>query len=101
MPGDKIEINQEHIVKAKIIFEELMKILPHKLEESEHGKIVISVSGGSGVGKSEIASLLAYYWTRKELEVIYCRGIIIREEFRCIMMQSDCACSEMQGFNHL
>lgn len=65
MPGDKIEINQEHIVKAKIIFEELMKILPHKLEESEHGKIVISVSGGSGVGKTEIASLLAYYLDEK------------------------------------
>lgn len=61
MPGDKVEINEEHIRKSKIIFEELMKKLPIELEKTPHKKVVLSVCGGSGVGKSETASLLSYY----------------------------------------
>ncbi|MBQ6216906.1 MAG: ATP-binding protein [Erysipelotrichaceae bacterium] len=57
MPGDKIAIGEGHIAKAKLIFPKLIEEL--KLLDSE--KAVISVFGGSGVGKSETASLLAYY----------------------------------------
>ncbi len=57
MPGDKIAINDTHIAKASKIFPELVKLLA----ENKNGKKVVSVFGGSGVGKSEIASLLAYY----------------------------------------
>ena len=57
MPGDKIKIDEGHIAKAKKIF----PVLIGKMKEHEGEKIVISVFGGSGVGKSEIASLLAYY----------------------------------------
>lgn len=58
MPGDQVCIGPDHIRKSKVIFAELLKILPDVIES---GKAVISVCGGSGVGKSEIASLLSWY----------------------------------------
>ncbi|MBR4461993.1 MAG: hypothetical protein IKS51_05390 [Erysipelotrichaceae bacterium] len=58
MPGDKIKIGEEHIDKATKIFPRLLEILK---EYEDRDKVVLSVFGGSGVGKSEIASLLAYY----------------------------------------
>lgn len=57
MPGDKIEINAKHEEKATVIFNELKGLF----SGMEQAKIVIAVHGGSGVGKSEIASLIAYY----------------------------------------
>lgn len=59
MPGDKIEIGESHIAKAKVIFPELL----NKLLENGSEKAVLCVCGGSGVGKSEIASVLGYYLT--------------------------------------
>lgn len=59
MPGDKIEIGESHIAKAKVIFPELLS----KLLENGKDKAVLTVCGGSGVGKSEIASVLGYYLT--------------------------------------
>ena len=58
MPGDKIRIEETHIQKAQLIFPRLIRLMQQKAAETE--KIVISVFGGSGVGKSEIGSLLAY-----------------------------------------
>ena len=58
MPGDKIRIGEEHIQKAVKIFPALLEALK---EYGDRDKVVLSVFGGSGVGKSEIASLLAYY----------------------------------------
>lgn len=58
MPGDKVEIGESHIKKANIIFLELIRQITPLLEKE---KVVISVCGGSGVGKSEIASLLSFY----------------------------------------
>lgn len=52
MPGDKIEIEQHHIDKAQKIYPILKTMLTGP-------KTVVCVCGGSGVGKSEIASLLA------------------------------------------
>ena len=52
MPGDKIQIEQSHIDKAETIYPVLRSLLPDR-------KAVVCVCGGSGVGKSEIASLLA------------------------------------------
>jgi alpha-galactosidase len=53
MPGDKVEINESHIEKSKVILETLENLLENK-------KTVISVHGGSGVGKSETASVLGH-----------------------------------------
>lgn len=60
MPGDKVAIHETHIKKSKSIFNALMAMLPESLEQSKENKVVIAVCGGSGVGKSEIASLLSY-----------------------------------------
>ncbi|MCR5670352.1 MAG: adenylylsulfate kinase [Butyrivibrio sp.] len=60
MPGDKIEIGESHIAKAKTIFPVLVKDLKEAMGKNKYGRAVIAVCGGSGVGKSEIASLLSY-----------------------------------------
>lgn len=61
MPGDKVSINEGHIQKANAVFPRLLELLPIVLEQNPTHRAVISVCGGSGVGKSEIASLLSYY----------------------------------------
>lgn len=62
MPGDKIEIGKIHIEKANIIFPKVLLQVLKALENREHQKVILTVCGGSGVGKSEIASLLTYYF---------------------------------------
>ena len=57
MPGDKVCIGEDHIRKAQLLFPKLLEAL----KELPGGKAVVSVFGGSGVGKSEIASLLGWY----------------------------------------
>ena len=61
MPGDKVEIDENHVAKAGKIFPELLKMLKDMALEGRD-RAVITVCGGSGVGKSEIASLLAFYF---------------------------------------
>ena len=61
MPGDKVSINESHIAKANVIFPRLLSLLPGVLAQNPAQRAVISVCGGSGVGKSETASLLSYY----------------------------------------
>lgn len=57
MPGDSIQIGEGHIAKANNIF----PVLLGKIDALRKDKVVISVHGGSGVGKSEIGSLIAHY----------------------------------------
>ncbi|MBQ9262970.1 MAG: ATP-binding protein [Clostridia bacterium] len=57
MPGDKICIGDEHIKKAQVIYPRLQE----QLVALDGKRAVIAVCGGSGVGKSEIASVLAFY----------------------------------------
>ncbi len=64
MPGDKVEIGEVHIKKANTIFPELLLKLSDVLEKRKTEKVVLTVCGGSGVGKSEIASLLSYYFNQ-------------------------------------
>lgn len=61
MPGDKVSINEGHIAKANLIFPRLCALLSAALALNPAGKAVVSVCGGSGVGKSETASLLSFY----------------------------------------
>ena len=60
MPGDAVRIGEEHIRKACVLMPSLLPLLRESLE-ANGGRAVISVFGGSGVGKSEIASLIACY----------------------------------------
>lgn len=59
MPGDKVQIEEGHVEKANTIFPILV---PMAAERAKNGRVVIAVCGGSGVGKSEIASLLSHYF---------------------------------------
>ena len=61
MPGDKVVIGEGHIAKANAIFPALMEQLSPVLAQNPKKRAVIAVCGGSGVGKSETASLLSYY----------------------------------------
>lgn len=61
MPGDKVQINNNHVAKAQVVFPKLLELLMPILNSSPNHKAVIAVHGGSGVGKSEIGSLLNYY----------------------------------------
>jgi hypothetical protein len=67
MPGDKVNINPKHLEKAQIIFPRLTELLIPVLEGNPYQRAVIVVCGGSGVGKSEIASLLSWYLNRMEV----------------------------------
>lgn len=58
MPGDKIQIEESHVDKAEKIYPVLREMVDTKLAAGE--KVVVAVCGGSGVGKSEIGSLLAH-----------------------------------------
>ncbi len=57
MPGDKICVGEDHILKAQAIY----PVLREKMNDLQQNRCIIAVCGGSGVGKSEIASVLAYY----------------------------------------
>ncbi len=60
MPGDRVEIGPGHVSKAQVIFPRLWELLA-PLDLTTDGRAVVAVHGGSGVGKSEIGSLLAHY----------------------------------------
>ena len=70
MPGDSVRIGEEHIRKACVLMPALFPLLCKSLEDNR-GRSVISVFGGSGVGKSEIASLIACYLREAGIEVDY------------------------------
>jgi len=67
MPGDKVTIDPQHIRKAQVIFPKLLEQLIPALDENPYQRAVVVVCGGSGVGKSEIASLISYYLNRISL----------------------------------
>lgn len=64
MPGDRVTIGGNVEEKAGILFQQLLKEIPELLESGSNERVVISVCGGSGVGKSGIASLLTYYFSK-------------------------------------
>ncbi len=64
MPGDKIEIGESHIEKARTIFPELVKEIQKAASANPYHRATVCVCGGSGVGKSEIASILSYMLTQ-------------------------------------
>ncbi|WGK68292.1 hypothetical protein P0082_07330 [Candidatus Haliotispira prima] len=68
MPGDKVLITEQHIAIARTLHPILSQELERypKIQDRTEGinganKIVISVYGGSGVGKSETGALLAHF----------------------------------------
>jgi alpha-galactosidase len=63
MPGDKVSIGSKHIEKANKLFPVLWKMVTGIRAQSNQ-KVILSVYGGSGVGKSETASILSYYFSQ-------------------------------------
>lgn len=72
MPGDKVEIGQGHIHKANTIFPLLVPLAAQAARNT--GKAVIAVCGGSGVGKSETASLLSHYFRQAGVQAYTLSG---------------------------
>lgn len=60
MPGDSVHLTQIHLDKARAVFPEMWDLLTPILAATPQRRAVVSVHGGSGVGKSEIGSLLAH-----------------------------------------
>ncbi|EFU77202.1 nucleoside/nucleotide kinase family protein [Lachnoanaerobaculum saburreum] len=61
VPGSKVVITEYHIDRANKIFPVLLEEIEKVKNENGNGKVVVSVSGCSGVGKSGIAAVLSYY----------------------------------------
>lgn len=72
MPGDKIQISEQHIMKAQTIFHEIVKQLTPMLQANK--RVVLSIYGGSGVGKSEIGALMAYFLNSNQLKTYIISG---------------------------
>jgi hypothetical protein len=64
MPGDKVLVSQSHVNKARTTFPKLLDELRGVYAAKTINRAVVSVCGGSGVGKSEVASLLALFLNR-------------------------------------
>lgn len=74
MPGDKIVIEEKHVAKAKTIYPELKRRMEALDAEEPGRRIVIGVCGGSGVGKSETASLLGWMLHEDGIEAYILSG---------------------------
>lgn len=67
MPGDQIRIAKPHIEKALALYHELEKKVQELESQRKSGRVVMSIYGGSGVGKSEIASVLTLLFSRDDV----------------------------------
>ena len=74
MPGDSLKIENDRLQKAKIILPHLLERITDKIVTSPTGKVVVSVCGGSGIGKSGIAALLAYALNRMDIKTYVLSG---------------------------
>ncbi|MCR5211128.1 MAG: adenylylsulfate kinase [Lachnospiraceae bacterium] len=61
MPGDSNNINDQAVLAAERFFPSLTKLLASAAEMNPYGRTVISVSGGSGSGKTCLSALTAFY----------------------------------------
>ena len=60
MPGDRVAIGPQHVATANALFGALVAELLPVLAASPSTRAVVAVSGGSGVGKSEVGSLVSH-----------------------------------------
>ena len=58
MPGDSVQIGQSHLDKAERVYPRLRELLGDAFAANGHHRAIVAVHGGSGVGKSEIGSVL-------------------------------------------
>ena len=88
MPGARVKIYEDAVEKANLLFPLLLKW--REEFPGKNKKCVISVSGGSGVGKTSIASVLAYYFNDMGIGAYTLSGEIIRDGCQSITMRNAC-----------
>lgn len=64
VPGERVDIKEEQIEKVNTLYKEIVRQLPAVLQENPYQRAVLAVCGGSGVGKTGIASLLSHYFRK-------------------------------------
>ena len=62
MPGDVVSIDDRHLLIANRIFPALLDIVTAFGEQNT--RTVLGVCGGSGVGKTEVSTLLSFHFTK-------------------------------------
>lgn len=62
MPGDPVWIGEEMVKKTNVLFPKLVKEVQNIINNNPYQRVVIAITGGSGVGKTCIASLCSYYF---------------------------------------
>jgi hypothetical protein len=67
MPGDSVRIQEVHQQKANAVYPPLRQMLYPLLAQNPFRRAVVAVCGGSGVGKSETASLPRLYLEQEGL----------------------------------
>lgn len=60
MPGDRVSIGPRHVQVANALVPMLVPELLPALRDNPNERAVVAVAGGSGVGKSEVASVVSY-----------------------------------------
>ena len=61
MPGDRVWIGPQAVKKAGTAFRAVLPLLRAAIAANPKRRAVISVSGGSGVGKTCVSALITYY----------------------------------------
>lgn len=64
MPGDKVNIAEGQIQNARGLFPHLYDMIVNAAKSNPFGRVVVSVYGGSGSGKSGMAAILTYMLTQ-------------------------------------
>ncbi|MCL2199222.1 MAG: ATP-binding protein [Defluviitaleaceae bacterium] len=74
MPGDKVVIGEGHLQKANCLLPPLLPMLESVTGDNKNERAVVSVCGGSGVGKTETASLIGYMLNQAGIGVYVLSG---------------------------
>lgn len=61
MPGDVVRVGNSDIGRAQTVFRKLIREISPIIRENPKKKLVISVCGGSGSGKTVMSSVLSFY----------------------------------------
>lgn len=67
VPGERVEIREAQIGRAETLFGEIIKMLPAIISANPYQRAVVAVCGGSGVGKTSIAALLACFFRQAQI----------------------------------
>lgn len=61
MPGDKMDVKIGSIIQSRNLFPILTDRIKNVVSENPYGRCVVSISGGSGSGKTVLAALMSHY----------------------------------------